>query len=281
MLLNPLTLHIPKNLEDVLNLHSTLENAKIQAGGTFLMNSLKLLKRNGIKTPEHVISLHKVPELKGITTNDKELVIKSMTTIAELFDSPLLTDNFAILKTVCRNISTQPIRNVATVGGNLTCRYTWTEMPAVMIGMDATLHFLDKARKETTMPAEDFFKAQAKTDKIFTHVSIKRDQKASLAYQRVKKTVNMDIPLLSLLIKTNFEEKKFSHTRVGVNNCVTFAQRDSKLESFLNGKTFSPALVEEALQHLDHSIYDNRSDDYKKHMFNVSIKKALMVLGSS
>ncbi len=280
MLLNPLNLHIPKSLNEAIKLHSSLENAKIQAGGTFLMNSLKLLKRHGNKTPEHVISLHKVPELKGISANDHGLTIKAMTTITEIYHSPLLTDNFAVLKTVCRNISTQPIRNVATIGGNLTCRYTWTEMPAVAIGMDAELHFVDKEGKETVLPAEEFFKAQAKTDKIFTHITIKRDKNSKTAYQRVKKTVNIDIPLLSILIKTHLENKKFANTRVAVNNCVNFAQRDSTLETFLNGKTFSKDLIEEALKNLDQTIYDARSDDYKKHMFNVSIKKALTALGS-
>lgn len=275
MLLNPLTLHTPKNLEEALNLHSTLENAKIQAGGTFLMNSLKLLKRNGAKTPQHVIALHKVPELKGILATPSELSIKAMTTIAELFESGDLKDNFAVLKTVCRNISTQPIRNTATVGGNLTCRYTWTEMPAVMIGLDAQLHFLDKDKKESILSAEEFFKAQAKTDKLFTHLTIKRDPAASIAYQRVKKTMHMDIPLLSLIIHTNIIGKKFTRTRVAVNNCVNFARRDSKLEEFLNGKTCSPTIAEEALNYLDTAIYDVRSEDYKKHMFRVSIKKAL------
>lgn len=280
MLLNPLTLHVPQSLEEVLKLQGSLENAKIQAGGTFLMNSLKLLKRNGMKTPDHVISLHKVTDLKGISANEKELTIKSMTTIADIYNSPLLTDNFAILKLICKNISTQPIRNAATIGGNLTCRYTWTEMPAAMIGMDAQMHFLDKDKKETVMPAEEFYKAQAKTDKLFTHITIKRDKKVSQAYQRVKKTVNVDIPLLSLLIQTHLEGKKFNNTRVAINNCVTFAVRDTKLESFLNGKTFSKDLVDEALKNIDQSIYDNRSDDYKKHMFNIAIKKALNDIGS-
>ena len=154
-------------------------------------------------------------------------------------------------------------------------------MPAVMIGMDANLHFMDRDKKETVMPAEDFFKAQAKTDKIFTHVSIKRDKKSSTAYQRVKKTVNVDIPLLSILMKTHFENKKFTNARVAVNNCVNFAQRDSKLEAFLNGKSFSSTLAQEALQHLDNTIYETRSDDYKKHMFTVSIKRAINTLGSN
>src|SRR5262249_34382007 len=147
---------------------------------------------------------NKVEELKGISADSDKLTIRAMTTISDLFDSPLLVDNFKVLRTVCRNISTQPIRNMATLGGNLTCRYTWTEMGAVMIALHADMHFEGKDGTKETISAEDFFKNAARTDKIFTHVTIKRDKAASIAYRRVKKTMHVDIPLLAVCVKTNF-----------------------------------------------------------------------------
>jgi len=277
MLLNTLTFHAPKTLAEASDLFGKLENVRLQAGGTFLLNALKLQKRKGTKTPEHIISLSKVKELIGIDTDKDKMTIKAMTTIDDLFESDLLNDNFAVLKTVCRNISTQPIRNMATVGGNLTCRYTWTEMPAVMIGLNAAMHF----DGGSSMEAEKFFKNAAKTDKIFTHVEIKRDPKASIAYRRVKKTQFVDIPLLSLMINTTFNGNQFTNTRVAVNNCVAFAQRDQKLEEFLNNSQKSSTLADEALNHIDAAIYDTRSSDYKSHMFRVSLKSAIAQLVNS
>ncbi len=278
MLLNPLTVHVPKSLKEALELSASLPNARLQAGGTFLLNSLKLLKRKGAKTPEHVISLRKVAELKGLGSDQDRLMIGSMTTINDIFDSPLLEDNFRVLKTVCRNISTNPIRNMATIGGNLTCRYTWTEMPAVMIALEANLHFISAGGEEQILTAEEFFQNNAKTDKILTKVVIKKDTDARTAYQRVKKTVFVDIPMLSLCIKTYLQGNRFVNTRVAVNNCVNFAQRDLILEEFLNQSKVTQNLPQEALDHVDTKIYDTRSDDYKKHMFRVSIKNAIKEL---
>ena len=62
---------------------------------------------------------------------------------------------------------------------------------------------------------------------------------------------------------------------MAINNCVAFAQRDKKLEEFLNNKENNASLAKEALDHLDNSIYDTRSSDYKKHMFYTSIKSAV------
>src|SRR3989338_574982 len=278
MLLNPLTFHTPSTLDEAVRLYTTLDNSRLQAGGTFLLNSLKLIKRKGDKTPEHVISLNKIDGLKGASASNGELTIKAMTTISDLYSSPHLQGHLSVLRTVCKNISTNPIRNMATVGGNLTCRYTWTEMPAAMIGLGGCLHFRGRDGATQTLDAEEFFKNGAKTDKIFTHVTIASDPNASVAYCRVKKSPNVDIPLLSILIKTNFNRNTFAHTRVSVNNCVAFAQRDHKLEQFLDQSVCSPDIAQEALNHMDESIYETRSNDYKKHMFRVSIKSALREL---
>src|SRR5262245_2714401 len=113
MLLNSLTLHTPGTLSEALRLYSSLQETRLLAGGTFLLNSLKLLKKRGIKTPQNIISLRKIPELKGVSLEKDTLTIGSMTVINDLFSSPLLVDNFAILKIVCRNISTNPVRNMA------------------------------------------------------------------------------------------------------------------------------------------------------------------------
>ena len=278
MLLNPLKFYAPTTLDEVRELYFSLDNVKLQAGGTFLLSALKHMKHRGTKTPEHVICLQKVRDLKGISASDTHLTIKAMTPIIDLYESPLLKDNFSVFRIVCRNISTQQIRNMATVGGNLTCRYTWTEMPAVMVGLEATMHFIDAQGKEETLAAENFYKNSAKTDKLFTHVAIPRDKNCRIAYRRVKKSQYVDIPLLSLLIKTTFQGKKFTNTRVSVNNCVVFAQRDKNLENFLNQNSTDAKLPELALDHLDKTIYDTRSNDYKQHMFRVNIKDALAEL---
>ena len=239
MLLNPVTVHTPRSVSEAASLYAGCQDARIIAGGTFLLNSLKLLKRKGSKTPQNIISLRKVEELRGISADAEKMTIRAMTIINDLFDSDLLTDNFRVFHTVCRNISTNPIRNMATVGGNLTCRYTWTEMGAVMIALDAEMHFRGADGKEEIISAEQFFKNAARSDKLFTQVTLKRDKTASIAYRRVKKTMHVDVPLLCVCVKTNFAGNRFTNTRVTVNNGTAFAQRDYTLEKFLDTATAS------------------------------------------
>lgn len=275
MLLRPFTFHAPKTIVEAAHLQATLKEARILAGGTFLLNSLKLLKRKGSSTPAHIISLRQISPLNTIRVSDGHLLIGAMTVISDLYNSSFLTGNTMILKKVCKNIATNPVRNMATVGGNLTCRYTWTELGCIMVALEADMHFVDQQGKEEIVSAENFFNNSAKSNKILSHVSIKIDPKTTISYQRVKKSPNVDIPLLAVCIKTRLVNNECTDTKVTVNSGFVFARRDIKLENFLNNQRISPELGKQALDHLDTEIYDNRSDDYKKHMFRISLKNAV------
>ncbi len=275
MLLNPLTLHLPTTALEAARLYKELEDSKVLAGGTFLLNSMKLLKTKGTKTARNVLSLAKVEDLKGVTFDKDTLTIKAMTRVNELLQASLPQGHLKVLHTVCHNISTNPIRNMATIGGNLTCRYTWTEMGAVMIALGAKMHFLGADGKEEVIEAEDFFKNAARAEKLFTHVTIKASPDAKSAYRRVKKTIHVDVPMLAICINAQIKGGQWSNARIGINNGISFAQRDFTLEAFLNKSSSSANLGKEALNHLTTAIYDTRSSDYKQHMFRVSLKSAI------
>lgn len=275
MLLNPLTFHTPTSLSETVRLMAEHEHVKLHAGGTFLLNQLKLLKRNGARTPDHIISLHHVDELRGIALEEGGLRIGAMTTVAEIFDHPLVAEHLPVLKTVCRNISTQPIRNMATIGGNLTCRYTWTEMPAVSIGLQGILHFVDADLKESVVDPEEFFAGQAKTDNLLTAVRFPLAPDRRCAYRRAKKSQFVDIPMLSLIISARRGKTTLEDCRVAVNNCVEFAQRDTALEAFLNAAAVGPDLPAAAREHMTTEIYTKRGNDYKTHLFRLHMSEAI------
>lgn len=275
MLLNKFQLHLPTTAKEAAELYKSLEDVKIIAGGTFILNSLKLLKTKGTKTAKNVLSLAKIDELKGVSFKDGLLTIQAMTTVNELFKCEYLKDNLLVLRTVCRNISTNPIRNMATIGGNLTCRYTWTEMGAVMIALEATMHFLKSDGTYISSATEDFFKNNARCDALFTHITIAHKPDVKVAYRRVKKTMHVDVPLLAVCVQKEGNSQEWKSTRVSINNGTAFAQRDTLLEDFLNSSKDTKDLPIRAMEHLTKEIYDNRSSEYKQHMFRVSLKQAI------
>ena len=147
-----------------------------------------------------------------------------------------------------------------------------------MIALEAHFHFIGADNHEHTLSAENFFKNGAKTDKILSHITILRDKNAALVYARVRRSGYVDIPLLSVCLKTAFEKNSLTKTCLEINNSVEFAQRDTKLENFLNQRPIFQELPQEALDHLHEAIYNTRADDYKKYIFRVTLKNALAEL---
>jgi len=278
MLLNKFTFHRPKSLEEASTLSKNLDDNQILAGGTFIINKLKILKKKGLKTPKNIISLSKIEDLKGISTKADNITIGSMTTISEIFHSSYLTENLSVLKDVCRNLGTTTIRNMATLGGNLTCRYTWTELAAALIALNGQMVFIGSKEKEEITSAEDFFKTQAKTDKILKSVLLKKEKKSIALYKRINKRAEVDIPLFAVCINAELNKKNLSNVKVSVNNGISFAKRDNVLENFLNKTPIKNNLIEDSLNHLDETIYDTRSDDYKKYISRITVKNIIKEL---
>ncbi|MBF0384641.1 MAG: FAD binding domain-containing protein [Candidatus Omnitrophica bacterium] len=278
MLLNNFTYHSPVTLSELCKLCATINDYKIKAGGTFLLNHLKAWKKRGAKTPANIISLYKIPELKGIKKDKNEITIKAMTTLTEIAESSIVDKNLSALKVACSSIATSPIRNMATIGGNIASRFVWAELLAVMIAYDAKLKFIGRDKKTEIVGAEDFVDYKIGADKILTEIIIKIDPDAKVVYKRSTKFASVDKPFLALCANIRTDKKKIKKARIVVNNCISFPQRDNKLEGFLEGKELNSALFPKIAENMDYRLYDLKSDDYKKTLFRHIIKEAFREL---
>jgi xanthine dehydrogenase YagS FAD-binding subunit len=91
---------------------------EILAGGTDLVTALK----QGITTPDRVVSLRKIKELRGIESDSDGVRIGATTTLAELANDKIVRKNFPALVTAVEGIGSSQIINVGTVGGDLCQR---------------------------------------------------------------------------------------------------------------------------------------------------------------
>ncbi len=85
------------------------------SGGTDLIPKLK----RGQQLPNILVDLGVIPGLDRVERSGGEVVIGARTTIASLIRSPLLS-GFGALREAAACVASPQIRNLATVGGNLT-----------------------------------------------------------------------------------------------------------------------------------------------------------------
>ena len=108
--------HEPATLEEVLSLLGDLQGeARVLAGGTDLLPLMKY----GLVVPSGIVSLKNVTELKGIVLRDKEVLIGATTSLTDLLASPIIQEHFVALHQAVEAVAAPPLRNMATIGGNL------------------------------------------------------------------------------------------------------------------------------------------------------------------
>lgn len=150
----------PASLEEALGLlkeHG--DDAKILAGGQSLIPLMKLR----FTSFPYVIDVSRIKELKYIRREGRKLTIGALTTTAELEESGEVRGEFQIIHDACSNIADPLVRNMGTVGGNLSHGDPGNDLPAVMIALKARFN-LQSASGKRSVSAGDYYKDTFTTD---------------------------------------------------------------------------------------------------------------------
>jgi 4-hydroxybenzoyl-CoA reductase subunit beta len=118
----------PKNISEAAHILAHWGGqAALVAGGTDLWPNMKRRQQ----TPTRVIGLRGLAELHGIVQSPTGgITIGAMTTLSALEHDPAIIASWPVLARAARLISTPPLRNMGTLGGNLCldtrCNY-WNQ----------------------------------------------------------------------------------------------------------------------------------------------------------
>ena len=106
----------PRDLDGAVELLDRWgESGWAMAGG---YDSLDWFK-DRIKTPEAVIDLDGIEELRGIRETEDGIEIGPLTTLTEVERAPMVRERYGLLGDAARRGASPQIRNAATLGGNL------------------------------------------------------------------------------------------------------------------------------------------------------------------
>ncbi len=147
--------HRPDSIGAAVSLLTSLgDEARVVAGGHSLIPMMKLR----MATPEHLIDLQDIAELKFITIEAGRISIGAMTTQAALMASKDLAAACPIIREVSAQIADPQVRNVGTIGGNVANGDPGNDMPALMQALTAT-YVLEGSGGRREVPAREFYQA--------------------------------------------------------------------------------------------------------------------------
>ena len=149
----------PRTVEEACSLLASQgSGAKILAGGQSLIPLLNFR----LAHPDALIDINRIPNLGYVRAEDGGLAIGTLTRQHAVERSDLVRARVPILAEACRFIGHVPIRHRGTIGGNLAHADPASELPAVMVALEATLT-LSSGKSNRTVPAERFFVAPLTT----------------------------------------------------------------------------------------------------------------------
>lgn len=152
MYASPFRYHRASSIAEARQLLATNPGAKLLAGGHSLLPLMKLRLAN----PDVLIDIGSVAELKGITPTSDGFRIGAATTHAAIAASAELRAGCAVVAATAGRIGDPAVRNRGTIGGNIAHADPASDLPAVLVALDAQVVATGPSG-ERTLPAVDFF----------------------------------------------------------------------------------------------------------------------------
>ena len=158
-----------ESLKDALKALSFGDGSKAIAGGHSLLPIMKFR----LSQPPRLVDISRLEELKGIEEKGRGVRIGAGTTYRELLDSELLHQRFPLLTEATETIGDLQVRNRGTIGGSLADADPVSDMPAVILALDATFNLRSKKGKRS-VKAREFFQGAFTTalaeDELLTEI---------------------------------------------------------------------------------------------------------------
>ncbi|MCF8104810.1 MAG: xanthine dehydrogenase family protein subunit M [Desulfohalobiaceae bacterium] len=160
----------PKSVAEACGLLAEFgQEARPLAGGTDLMVNMK----KGILSPKHVVSLARIETLKKVEVRGSTLKIGAGATVADLGMSQQIKDNAPALGSGARALGSPLIRNLATIGGNISSARPAADLPPSLLVYGARV-VLSSTQGDRTVALKEFFQGPGQTlmrpDELLTEI---------------------------------------------------------------------------------------------------------------
>jgi aerobic carbon-monoxide dehydrogenase medium subunit len=158
-----------ESLRDALKALDDGGGTKVIAGGHSLLPIMKFR----LAQPSRLVDISRLEELKGIAEKGRGARIGAGTTYRELLESDLLRERFPLMIEATETIGDLQVRNRGTIGGSLAHADPASDMPAVMLVLDAVFNLRSKGGKRS-VKAREFFQGPFTTalaeDELLTEI---------------------------------------------------------------------------------------------------------------
>ncbi|MFB3738485.1 MAG: xanthine dehydrogenase family protein subunit M [Candidatus Velamenicoccus archaeovorus] len=149
-----------ESVDHAIELLSGAEEAKIIAGG----HSLLPLMRLRLARPSMLVDISRIGDLSYVREDGDQVAIGALTRHHDVAGSEVLQELCPIVPFAASGIGDPQVRHVGTIGGSCAHSDPASDMPTVLLALDASLVVRGPNGASRTVKAGDFFKGLFEPD---------------------------------------------------------------------------------------------------------------------
>ena len=269
------------SIEEAISLKRANEDSSLLAGGHSLIPAMKLR----LSTPQKLIDISGLDQLKNISNNGSYISIGALCTHKQCAESDIIQSNCPALSDAASVIGDPHVRNKGTLGGALAHSDPQADYPGVVLALNATI-IVEGSGGERTIEAVDYFTGLWETalgeGEILTEVRIPTDSaNANSCYLKFPQPASR-YPYVGCAVAMSTSGGNCSDVRVGFSGVGECGFRDSGVEDAIRGQ----ALNESSIGAASGKAAEGRSvlsdvfvsEEYRRAMAQVYAKRALTQL---
>lgn len=254
------------------------DDAKVLAGGQSLLPILRMR----LNTPEKVIDLGRIEELRGIRDEGDRVVIGAMTTYADVLASDLVRTHAGVLHKAITEVADPQIRHRGTVGGALVHADPAGDVGAPALILD-TEFVITGQGGERTVAAGDFFRDLFETavgeGELLTAIRVPKHTGWGSHYEKFVRVAHQ-WSIVAVAATVRVDGGTIAEAKVGLTNMGSTPLRASAVEQALVGKPATEDAVRDACAAAADGTNPpsdlNGDSEYRKHLATVLTRRAVL-----
>lgn len=243
------------------------DEAKLIAGGMSLLPLMKLR----LATPTVLIDVGRCEGLSYVRDGGDHLALGALTRHRDIETSELLARECGVLRAVAAEVGDNQVRHRGTIGGSVAHGDPASDLPAVLLALDATM-VARSARGERTIAAGDFFLGFLETalepDELLTEIRVPKTGPTGFSYQKFNRRAQ-DWAIVGAIAVRN------GTTRVALVNMGSTPLRAEAVEAALAGGASVADASELAARGTEPPTDLNATPEFREHLARVLVRRAL------
>ena len=244
------------------------EDAKLLAGGHSLLPLMKLR----LAGPSALVDIGRIGDLSYVRDGGDHIAIGAITTHEDVHFNELLRSDNPLVAHAAGEVGDPQVRHRGTIGGSIAHGDPASDLPTVMLALDATF-VVRGPSGERTIGARDFFKSFFVTDlgdqEILTEVRVPKLAGAGWSYQKFH-TRAQDWAIVGVAAVANG-----GRTAVALTNMGETPLRAGAVEQALASGSDPAAAAEQALEGTSPPNDALASAEYRNHLAKVLTRRAI------